>query len=154
VHAVFCGAKADNYETVITEIEKLNLESQIQYIGFVSRAELVGLYKKAVALVMPAFFGHANIPVMEAFALGCPVTVSNVHALPEEVGDAALLFKPDDIHDMAHKIEMLWTDEELRRNFIERGYQKYLRQDQVAFNVRFKEILLHAALVKINTRLA
>ncbi len=62
------------------------------------------LYKLSTALVMPTLFESVSLPIWESFYLGVPVVSSNVCALPEQVGDAGLLFDPHDIEDMAEKI--------------------------------------------------
>jgi glycosyltransferase involved in cell wall biosynthesis len=49
---------------------------------------------------------------------------SNVYALPEQVGDAGLLFDPNNIDDMAEKIYKVWTDEKLRKELVEKGYER------------------------------
>jgi glycosyltransferase involved in cell wall biosynthesis len=141
VNAVFCGSKENNFEEIISIIDELKLKNQIYYLGFIPKEHLIGLYKSAVALVMPTFFGPTNIPPLEAFALGCPVAISNVHGIPEQVGDAALLFDPTDIKDIAHKIYLLWTDECLREKLIAKGHLISLKQNQSMFNTKLMEIL-------------
>ncbi|MDI6891311.1 MAG: hypothetical protein QMC83_10320 [Thermodesulfovibrionales bacterium] len=49
---------------------------------------------------------------------------SNVCALPEQVGDAGLLFDPNNIEDMAGKIYWIWTEENLRKELIQKGYER------------------------------
>jgi len=100
------------------------LHSQIKILGYVPNEDIVGLYKNALALVMPTFFGPTNIPIVEAFFLGVPVVCSNVYAMPEQVGEAWLLFDPNNIDDMAEKIYTAWTDENLRKIFIQKGYER------------------------------
>jgi len=82
------------------------------------------LYKLSTALVMPTLFESLSIPIWEAFYLGVPVVSSNVCALPEQVGDAGLLFDPNDVEDMAGKIYRIWIDEDLRKELIQRGYER------------------------------
>jgi glycosyltransferase involved in cell wall biosynthesis len=64
--------------------------------GAVSLDELVGLYRRAAALVFPSLYEGFGQPPLEAMACGCPVACSNVASLPEVVGDAARLFDPND----------------------------------------------------------
>jgi glycosyltransferase involved in cell wall biosynthesis len=56
--------------------------------------------------------------------LGCPVVSSNVCALPEQVGDAGIVFDPYNIEDMAKKIHTIWKDETLRMDLVKKGYAK------------------------------
>ena len=101
-----------------------NLEENVTILGYVDNECMAALYKHAVALVMASVIGPTNIPQLEAFLLGCPVLVSDVYAVSEQVGDAALLFDPYDYHDIAKQIERIWTDDELRNELIDKGYER------------------------------
>jgi len=52
------------------------------------------------------------------------VVSSNVCALPEQVGDAGLIFDPFNIEDIAEKIYNLWIDENLRAELVQKGYNR------------------------------
>lgn len=108
--------------TIAPYINRLALKKQVYLLNYVTNDELVALYKCAVALVMPTFFGPTNIPQLEAFALGCPVITSNIYGIPEQVGGAALLVNPADNIDIANKIAMVWDNEDLRLELIKKGY--------------------------------
>lgn len=57
-------------------------------------------------------------------ALGTSLMCSNLFSMPEQVGDAGLLFDPFNIEDMAEKIYRIWRDENLRQELIKKGYQR------------------------------
>ncbi len=97
------------------QARRLGLSGDIKWLGFVDPATLRTLYALATAVVVPTRFEAASGPVWEAFAAGVPVACSDVTSLPEQVGDAALTFDPDDIEAMADAILALWTDAELRQ---------------------------------------
>jgi glycosyltransferase involved in cell wall biosynthesis len=73
-----------------------NVPDGVEVLGHVPRPELVGLLQRASALVFPSLYEGFGQPPLEAMACGCPVASSNAGALPEVVGDAALLFDPRD----------------------------------------------------------
>lgn len=141
VNAVFSGAPKNGADDIYREIERLNLTQNVFCAGYVTVNELVDLYRNAVALVMPTFFGPTNIPVLEAFALGCPAAVSQIYGMPEQVGDAALTFDPNDVGEIANAIELLWTDPSIRESLIRRGYSRAKEWDQEKFNSRLLEIV-------------
>ncbi len=64
--------------------------------GLVPLAELASLYRRAACLVFPSLYEGFGYPPLEAMACGCPVAASNAGSIPEAVGDAALLFDPND----------------------------------------------------------
>jgi glycosyltransferase involved in cell wall biosynthesis len=68
----------------------------VQVRGLVSRSELVDLYGRAAALVFPSRYEGFGLPLLEAMATGCPVAAARAGSLPEVVGDAGVLFDPDD----------------------------------------------------------
>src|SRR5258708_331941 len=76
---VFVGSDQGNYAFIREMVEKLELSSQVHFLGFISREELVALYQNALALTYVSFFGPENLPPLEAFALGCPVIAADVH---------------------------------------------------------------------------
>ena len=128
IPAVFVGSpKKDSKGTFlkITKlIEELKIDDQILCLGYLSEREVVALYKKATALVFPSLIGPTNIPPLEAMVLGTPVLCSDLFSMPEQIGDAGLLFDPFNVEDMAEKIYRIWTDENLRQEFIQKGYKK------------------------------
>jgi len=75
-------------------------------------------------LVMPTFFGPTNIPVLEAWAFGCPVLTSDIRGVREQVGDAALLADPTSVEAIADGIHRLWTDPELGRTLSDLGRRR------------------------------
>jgi len=141
VNAVFVGARKSGAEDIDALIDTCGLDGQVYLLGYVPGEQLVWLYRNAVALVMPTFFGPTNVPPLEAFALGCPVITSNIYAIPEQVGDAALLVDPGDYHDIAEKIELVWTNEEMRQKLIQNGKRKDLEWNESHFNNRVREIV-------------
>lgn len=99
------------------------------------------LYRHAVGLVMPSYFGPTNIPPLEAMALGCPVAVSDKYAMPEQVGRAGLLFDPDSPEEIAGCIQKMWTDDELRKRMTEEGYRRIRQWTQEDFKNRLFKVM-------------
>lgn len=94
------------------------------WLGYVDAPVLSVLYRLARAVVVPTLFEAASAPVWEAFEAGVPVACSSVTSLPEQVGDAAVLFDPLDVDAIAGAIARVWSDEELRRVLIRRGHER------------------------------
>ena len=85
---VLVGSEKNSLRRIKKEIAKNDLQNNVEILGFVSDKQITYLYKHAVALVMPSYFGPTNIPPLEAMALGCPTIVSDRYAMGEQVGDA------------------------------------------------------------------
>jgi glycosyltransferase involved in cell wall biosynthesis len=137
VPMVLTGSTTDPiHERTFAELQSLaehwGVSSQVHAVGNVSDEEVAGLYAGAVALVMPTFFGPTNIPVLEAWALGCPVLTSDIRGIREQTGDAALRVDPRSAVAIADGIHKLWTDTELRQELATRGrarLARYTRDD-------------------------
>jgi glycosyltransferase involved in cell wall biosynthesis len=121
---VFTGKKRDEFERVFARVRELGLDDKVRHIGYVEQSELAALYRGATVAAIPTLFESISIPVYEAFSVGTAVCASNVVALPEQIGDAGLLFDPHSPQDIAEKICTLLANSDLRASLIERGYRR------------------------------
>lgn len=147
INAVFVGANKNGYSNINDLIKKHNLQDQIFILNYVSNEELVSLYKVANALVMPTFFGPTNIPPLEAFALGCPVIISNVYGIPDQVGEAALIFDPNNPLELSEKIIKVINNKTVRETLIKRGFEKYKSWNIIPYRNRLEEIINKSLLI-------
>ncbi len=102
---VFAGGDQGHAGEIRRMSERLGVSGTTHFLGFVPSEDMSLLYQGARALVMPSYFGPSNLPPMEAWMLGKPVLYPQRFA--DFVGDAALLFDPDDAHSLADCIERL-----------------------------------------------
>jgi glycosyltransferase involved in cell wall biosynthesis len=72
-------------------------------------------------VVVPTLFESASQPIFEALSSGVAVACSNVTATPRQVGDAAIIFDPYSVDEIAAAVKRLWTDARLRQGLVERG---------------------------------
>lgn len=142
VKLVLVGWKDRNgYADVVKQVRDLGLEDNVIFLGYAPDADMPGLYRAARALVMPTFFGPTNIPQLEAFALGCPVATSRIYGIPEQVGDAALLFDPSSVDEIYDAIEKLWTDDALCADLEQKGKEHAAKWGRPQFRARLAEIV-------------
>lgn len=149
VHVVFCGSHAgDIREAALREVaslsRQLGLEGRIHRLGYVPDEDVSALYAEAVALVMPTFFGPTNIPVLEAWATGCPVLTSDIRGVREQAGDAAVLVDPRSDESIAEGIQRLWTDEGLRGALAGRGRRRLAAYGDGDYGRRLRGIIEEA----------
>jgi len=78
------------------EIAAADLTGRVVPMGRISDTELAFLYGRAGFFFFPSLYEGFGIPPLEAMQHGCPVLASNRSAVPEVVGDAGVLFDPDD----------------------------------------------------------
>ncbi len=124
VHAVMCGSDVGNQGFVRDRAVALGVDDIVHFPGFVSRDDLVNLYRHAVALAFPSMFWPENLPPLEAMALGCPVIAAHVAGAEEQLGDAARLVDPLDVDAWANAIIELRDSPEHRSTLLERGRRR------------------------------
>lgn len=83
---------------------RLGIEDDVVWVGGVPLKETVQFYRCADAFVYPSFNETFGLPLLEAMACACPVVTSNVSAMPETAGGAALLADPHDPESIADAI--------------------------------------------------
>ena len=128
------GRQRRNYEQLLALIRELGMADQILFPGYVPDQDMPGLYAGSVVLLMPTFFGPSNIPVLEAWAYGCPVITSDIHGIREQCGQAALLVDPSSVEAIANGVYRLWTDNELCVQLAIKGVERlsiYTRGDYI-----------------------
>jgi glycosyltransferase involved in cell wall biosynthesis len=76
---------------------RLGVADDVRLLGWVSDADLEGLYALADAFAFPTLFEGFGLPVLEAMARGVPVACSDLPVLREVAGDAAVMFDPRDV---------------------------------------------------------
>jgi glycosyltransferase involved in cell wall biosynthesis len=140
---VLVGSRKNRYDAVMQQIEQRGLRETVVVLGYVADEEMAELYRRARALVMPTYFGPTNIPPLEAFAVGCPVAISGIYGIPDQVGDAALLFDPASVEDIVRCIKRLWADDDLCAELVSRGRKKAAAWGQQQFTERLKGIIEH-----------
>ena len=90
--------------------ERHPVPAGVEVLGRVPLEHLVHLYRTASALVYPSLFEGFGIPIVEAFATGCPVAAANTSSIPEVAGAAAVLFDPASAEAIAAGVEKLLAD--------------------------------------------
>lgn len=144
-----CGSHANwireaTFQDVMALAVKLDVADQVRYLGFVPDHDMASLYGGARALLMPTFFGPTNIPILEAWSLGCPVMTSDIRGVRDQAGDAALLIDPLSVEAMAAGMARLWQDEAYRESLIRLGRARLSQWTADDFAVRLGEILARA----------
>ena len=84
---------------------ELGIASEVVFVGPVPLEETVPFYHAADAFVYPSLSETFGLPILEAMACGCPVVTSNISAMPETAGGAAVLCDPTDPASIARAIE-------------------------------------------------
>ena len=118
INVVFCGRDFGSLKSVQELAKERNVSDLVKYLGFIPKEDVWGLYKNAIALVMPTYFGPTNIPPLEALAVECPVIYSDFPSFRKEFEGVAQfvdLEKPESL------VEILLSE---RKDLFERALNR------------------------------
>jgi glycosyltransferase involved in cell wall biosynthesis len=124
---VVCTGAADGSMQAVAEYARQQAPGAFVFAGYVSDPELSSLYDACAALVFPSLYEGFGMPVLEAMARGKPVLCSSVTSLPEIVGDAALLFDPTNVGQIAEAIDAVESQPLRVRAIAQRGPRQAAR---------------------------
>ena len=141
INLILTGSQKNNYNNLMQRINKLNLKDKVKHLGYVDYVDLPYIYKMSKFLVMPTLFESVSIPIYEAFALEVAVCSSNTVALPEQVGDAGILFNPNDEGDIAHKMTMYLNDNSLRNDKAKLGLERVKDFNHENYKIKLLKVL-------------
>lgn len=115
---------------LLAEIRRTTLDIQkIEWIGKIPFAGVVDSIKQAKLLVLPSeWYETFGMVVVEAFALGVPVAVSDIGALPSIVknGWTGVVFPPGDSQKLCKVIRRLWANQGKLSEMGLNAYKEYI----------------------------
>lgn len=123
VNLICSGAPFNKGEKAL--IEKLKLSLQVNSCFF-STEQLMYAYSKAIAFVFPSRYEGFGIPILEAFAMKCPVLLNNASCFPEIAKDAALYFNLDDNYSCLKTVETVCNLSHGERELlVKKGFERF-----------------------------
>jgi glycosyltransferase involved in cell wall biosynthesis len=114
----------DFWPRIEERLRTLNLADQVQFLDMLPPSDLRSIYRLAQFVVVPTLFEAVSGPIFEAWQEGVPVACSKVTSLPEQAGDAALLFDPFSVEAIADAVRRMATDKQLRAKLARKGKQR------------------------------
>lgn len=123
VYLLCTGSPFTKEEMIL--IEKLKLTSQLKSYFFTTE-QLMYTYSKAIAFIFPSKYEGFGIPILEAFAMKCPVLLNNTSCFPEIAKDAALYFNLEDNTSCLHSLETIYNmSPNERMQLVQKGTERF-----------------------------
>lgn len=116
------GGAFKNAELNLLKSHQIN--QRVIYQPIHDNEQLASLYNHAQCLVYPSLYEGFGLPIIEAFACGCPVITSKGSSTGEIAGDAAVLINPNDTEEMSQKISEVLNNEFLQDQLVKLGHNR------------------------------
>ena len=123
-HLVLVGRWGWRTENIRKTLETSPAKDRIIHLDYVERQQLAGLYGGADAFLFPSWLEGFGLPLLEAMACGTPVVTSNISAMPEVAGTAAMCVDPADPSAIASALMTLVEKPEHRHSLSEAGRRR------------------------------
>lgn len=133
-HLVIAGVPMFSSSFFQVNHDTIKHKDRISIVGRLKRDELAKLVGGAMALVLPSTFEGFGIPIIEAMNSDIPVITSNLTAMPEVAGNAAIYIDPYSIDSITTALVKMAIEPETRKDLISKGrlQSKKFSWDQTA----------------------
>ncbi|MDO4671479.1 MAG: glycosyltransferase family 1 protein [Porphyromonadaceae bacterium] len=120
---VIVGRDTEYSKSVMNEAKQLGVADRIIRPSNLSDDELKALYAGAEVFIYPSRFEGFGIPVIESLVMGVPVVAAKGSCLEEAGGKGAFYVDPDNVDELAEKLNLLVSNSTLRSQMIDFGKQ-------------------------------
>ncbi|MHB1517617.1 MAG: glycosyltransferase family 4 protein [Acidimicrobiales bacterium] len=121
VALVVVGGDGWGVERFRAAVEASPARRRIVRSGYLADRDLAATLRRAEVLAYPSIYEGFGFPPLQAMAAGIPVVATAAGAVPEVVGDGAILVTPGDVDALAGALEDLLAVGSERAALIERG---------------------------------
>lgn len=105
-------------------VKKTSFSKDIIFLNHVPHEELPPFYSLATATILVSLSEGFGLPIAEGMACGSPVITSNLSAMPDAAGGAAILVDPHNIEDIMGAMKKIVEDDNLRKELISKGLER------------------------------
>ncbi len=121
---VVVGKKTKYINFIKVQMQKLKLsDNQVLFLEGVSIDELPAIYQMAEIFVYPSVFEGFGIPIIEALYSKTPVITTQGGCFLEAGGMYSQYVEPNNFQELAHTIDEVLKNEELRNTMKEEGFK-------------------------------
>ena len=119
------------------QVRKLDIESDVEFLGLLRERELLDEFSRASLLVLPSYQETAPMAIQQAMAASVPVVATNICGVPYQIdhGRTGFLFEPGDVSAVADHVLQLISNDSMRTRMANEAREKAVseyRAEQVA----------------------
>jgi glycosyltransferase involved in cell wall biosynthesis len=124
---IIIGDEVSKNPDIRRAVIRSGMQHEVRFLGFVPIDVLRVFFDMAKVFVFPSLYEGFGLPPLEAMAHGTPVVTSNTSALPEVVGNAAMLVNPENVFEISRALQRVLTDQSLRDRMKTAGIEQVRR---------------------------
>jgi glycosyltransferase involved in cell wall biosynthesis len=124
---IVIGDEVSKNPDIRRAVIRSGMQHEVRFLGYVPIEVLRIFFDMAKVFVFPSLYEGFGLPPLEAMAHGTPVVASNTSALPEVVGNAALLVNPENVFEISRALQRALTDQSLRERMKAAGIEQAQR---------------------------
>ena len=124
LHLVVAGPDGWGADALAAAVDATHHRTRIHRLPWVDDGERAALLRHAAAFAYPSRYEGFGFPPLEAMAVNVPVVATTAGALPEVIGDGALLVPPGDVDALADGLARVLADDDVRAAVVARGRRR------------------------------
>ena len=121
LNLVVTGKRGWYFEDLFEKVAKLGLKEKVIFTGYVDEDDKAALYQGARIFAFPSLYEGFGLPPLEAMVSGIPVISSDTSSMPEVVGDAGILLKPNNLEGWVKAITKINGDDEFHKQLSQKS---------------------------------
>lgn len=141
VELLLSGKNDAFYKRFKKEIEKLELDKNVELIENTTDSVLASLYKNASATIVPSLAEGFSLTAVEAMSFGSPLIASDIPVHREICSNNAIYFNPKDANDLKNKMQDILT--------MNKSDLQKLRLSEIRFSKKFSWVKMAGETLKV-----
>lgn len=113
-------------ERLSSEIKKLGIEENVNYLGWINTDERNYWLKKSKIFILPSYYEAMPMSILEAMSFGIPVISTQVGGIPTLINNNVdgILYTPGNLEELRNSILKLYSDDNLLKKISNNCYKK------------------------------
>ncbi|MDY0014745.1 MAG: glycosyltransferase family 1 protein [Bacteroidales bacterium] len=118
---VFAGTQKYWTKQMKIAYASMKYHKDVVFTGYIPTKRLNEIISSSHCLLYASYFEGFGVPILEAFSCNIPVITSNVTAMPETAGDAAILVNPYNAEEITNAMMEIFDNNTLRNELTQKG---------------------------------
>ncbi|MFA6131211.1 MAG: glycosyltransferase family 1 protein [Patescibacteria group bacterium] len=121
---VLIGSMGEERAEIEAQLNQLACKDSIHGLGYLPDEEIRAILSGAIGYVFPSNYEGFGIPSLEAMASRIPLIASDIPALREVAGEAAIFCGPKDVGAWKNAMKIIADDQAMRADLVLKGSER------------------------------